>query len=355
MTGIFGLPLLRRRSEPMNFTKLAFPAAFVVAVLMNSSTRAETKATIDVRAKIDAWSVEMKQIIDNGHGEKRRNDLRARTEKLNAELQGQACTFSDRGFYENHVESQAKALSVKVKSTIDCNSENKIESKVSFTDVNASLYEDDIAYNVAVVSNAAITKWISDWASEEKKAIAETSDLGARAGKVTEIGNAYRAKFQNTRCHRSIPLNILNLADAATKSRSLPIRMEINASCEDYRLNVTFGATLDTKAENDNAKVKPTFGSNDFSWDHASKDMFPTVDKLAKSTDRVSYADKFKLGGNFHNLLNQIRCSDVNAVKSGFPSKMQSLQSVVSLKDLKVSCANDGTHLTVSAHVEAKK
>jgi hypothetical protein len=155
ITGISGLPhRLAAEERSMNFTKLAFPAALVGMTLMSLSAHAKTKATTDVIAKIDVWAAEMKQIIDNGHGEKRRNDLSVRTEKLNAELQGLACTFGDRGFYENHVDGKAKALSVKVKATIDCNSENKIESKVSYTDVNVSLYEDDIAYNVAVVSNA---------------------------------------------------------------------------------------------------------------------------------------------------------------------------------------------------------
>ncbi len=341
----------------MNFTKLAFPAALVGMTFMSLSAHAQTKATTDVIAKVNVWAAEMKQIIDNGHGEKRRNDLRARTEKLNAELQGLACTFSDRGFYENHAESQGKALSVKVKATIDCNRENKIESKVSFTDVDASLYEDDIAYNVAVVSNAAITKWISDWASEEKKAIDETGDLGARAGRVTEISNAYKAKFQNTRCHTSIPLNFSNLTEEAKKSRALPIQVETKVSCKDYRLEVdTFRATLDTKAENDNAKRKSTFDSNDFAWNRAaSADMFPTADKLATNADRATYAARFGSHGNFHDLLNTIRCSDYSAVTTGFPAKMRGLQSAVSFSDLRVSCAPDGSHLIVSVHVEAVK
>jgi len=340
----------------MNFTKLVFLAAMAGTILMNPAAHAQTKATTDVLAKINVWAAEMKQIADNGHGEKRRNDLRARTEKLNAELQGQACTFSDRGLYENHAESQGKAVSVKVKANIDCNREDKIESKVSFTDVNVNLYEDDIAYNLAVVSNAGIKKWISDWASEEKKAVDETSDLGARAGRVTELSNAYKAKFQNTRCHPAIALDFSSLTEEARRSRTLPIQMETSVSCKDFRLDVTtFRATLNIKAENDNAKVKPTFSPNDFSWDHASKDMFPTVDKLATNADRTTYAARFGSHGTFHDLLNQIRCSDVSAVKSGFPDKARGLQSAIAFSDLRVSCAQDGAHLVVSVRVEAVK
>jgi len=339
----------------MNFTKLAFNAALVGAILMNQAAHAQsTDASQKMKEMIDVWAGDMKQIITTGHGEKRRNDLKARTEKLNADVQGKPCTFNDRGFYENHTENAAKAMSATVKATFDCNRENKTEAVISFKDVAAGLYEDDTSYNLAVVSNASIRRWINDWASEEKKAIADTSDLGARAGKVTEIANAYKTKFQDTRCHKSIQLDFSDLA--GTASRGLPITLETKATCDDYRLNVTtFRATLNIKPENDNAKFKPTFSPNDFTWDRASSDMFPTVEKLAKSADRTAYADKFRSHGTFDNLLNQIRCSDFNAVKSGFPNKMQSLQSAVSFRDLKVACANDGTHLTVSVHVEAKK
>jgi hypothetical protein len=342
----------------MNFTKLIFPAALAGAILMNAAAQAQsTDATKKLQGVIDAWADNIKQIVDTGHGEKRRNELKVRTDQLNADVQGMPCTFSDRGSYENRVENAGKARSITVKATFDCNRDNKTESKISFIDVATSLYEDDIAYNLAVVSNASITKWISDWASEEKKAIDETSDLGARAGKVTEIASAYRAKFQNTRCHPAIALNISNLTEDARKSRALPIQLDTSVSCKDYRLDVaTFSATLNIKAENDNAKRKPTFGADDFTWNRAaSGDMFPTADKLATNADRATYAAKFGPHGTFHDVLNTIRCTDYSAVTSGFPAKVRGLQSAVKFSELKVSCAPDGAHLVVSVHAEPVK
>jgi hypothetical protein len=337
----------------MNFTKLVFPAALAGAILMNAAAQAQsTDATQKMKAMIDDWAGEMKQIAGSGHGEKRRNDLKARTDKLNADVQGKPCTFSDRGFYDNHVENAAKGMSVTVKANFECNRENKTEAKISFIDVATSMYQDDIAYNAAIVSKVAITKLISDWAAEEKTAINSIKDQSARASKVTEISDTYRAKFQNVACHLNYPLGFWPAAMEA--ARPLPIKLNATESCEGNRLRVTFVATLDPKAEATATLLsKPTIDPKDTTWAGASAEMFPPAKNFTDDSSRASYASKFGSNGTYINRLNTVACSDLNAVQNGLAAKARDLQSVFSFRDISVKCA--GTHLSVSVHVEALK
>jgi hypothetical protein len=333
----------------MNFKRLVFPAAFAGAILINPAVQAQTPtAAQEGQALIDGWKSDMARIIETDHGASRRAALSARTAKLSDDLQKLKCFNNDRGFFENHIDRMAKELSVIVARKLDCGADNKfVDSSISLSDVSATLLTDDVALNAATASNGLILNYLSSWGHDAQMALA-IKDSTARNQKLADIENIATGNIEKLTCHPKVKFDFKQAAMDEKDRRALPVtQLFATGECQSGKWKVVLhlGPILNNPAE-----------TNRTNWTMVSRDIFST-NSFTSDSQKISYADKFKPGGDYINKLNSIACSDadhtVDTVRSEFKRKAEGLKRQFSFSEPMMTCTNG--HLVTAVHVESLK
>jgi hypothetical protein len=177
-----------------------------------------------------------------------------RTARLSADLKSlKACaTNEDTDFLRTWLVSyrveEKLPLEINYKPHCDFDSHVIVDGEVAIASFHPDLNVDDAFYSQAKAAKDLISKWMLEWAAEEKRALDDTKDPSLRAGKVVDIAKNYRSKFQSTPCYQDVTPDFFTLAGDA--ARRLPITVTANATCEGHRLKViTFEAKLDPVAD----------------------------------------------------------------------------------------------------------